>query len=148
MLASIDANTVVKRVCCKGIWPTTPRDFVVSSTWCERRDGSIIIATRSVFGEHASGRHPDHPGYVRGRLVSSGYYIQPIELLSSASIISPTSSSAVLTPCKPGGCKVTLCAHTELGGSLPSSVINMLSTGAPYKIMESVRNILTKKSVK
>jgi hypothetical protein len=40
------------------------------------------------------------------------------------------------------GCKVTLAAHTELGGSLPASVINMLSTAAPLKIMANLRTLV------
>jgi hypothetical protein len=43
-----------------------------------------------------------------------------------------------------GGCKVTLTAHTELGGILPSSVINMLSTTAPMKILTAINAVTTK----
>lgn len=42
----------------------------------------------------------------------------------------------------PGSCKVTLTAHTELGGTLPSSVINMLSTAAPLKMMSAISEIV------
>jgi hypothetical protein len=37
---------------------------------------------------------------------------------------------------------VTLIAHTELGGSLPASVINMLSTAAPLKMMATLASLV------
>ena len=42
--------------------------------------------------------------------------------------------------------KVTLVAHTELGGSLPASVINMLSTQAPVKMLAAIGVIVKKET--
>ena len=46
------------------------------------------------------------------------------------------------TECK--GCRVTLTAHTDLGGSLPPTVINMLSTAAPLKMMAAIADIVAR----
>ena len=43
------------------------------------------------------------------------------------------------------GCRVTLTAHTDLGGSLPPTVINMLSTAAPLKMMAAIADIVARK---
>jgi START domain len=125
----IDEFTAIRRVACKPVWPTAPRDFVVCTTWEESEDGCILLCTRSV---------PDHfkekvGNYVRGFINVSGYYIQPKSTLDP--------SDPAYNDCPEGGCKVTLAAHTELGGSLPASVINMLSTAAPVKILNRVRDI-------
>ena len=78
---------------------------------------------------------PPTEGYVRGRLQISGYYIQPFDSLSDKDRVDVPQD----------GCRVTLTAHSELGGTLPSSIINMLSTAAPMKILASVAKILEKK---
>ena len=98
------------------------------------------MASRSMTGKHAEGEFPDHPGYVRGKVLTVGYHIQPYETLTEEEKL----QSSPLVVCQPGGCKVTLCAHTELGGSFPAYIVNMLSTSAPVKILEAIRNILTK----
>ena len=78
-------------------------------------------------------------GYVRGFIAVSGYLIQPYESFNGKENERP---STLL----PGMCLVTLCAHTELGGSLPSSVINSLSTGAPIKILQGISGVVTQRS--
>jgi hypothetical protein len=40
---------------------------------------------------------------------------------------------------------VTLVAHTELRGSVPSYCVNMLLSTAPFKILSSIRRITAKK---
>lgn len=42
---------------------------------------------------------------------------------------------------QPNCCKVTLVAHTELGGTLPASIVNMLSTTAPLKMVQAIREL-------
>ena len=71
-LLNIDERTRVRRLAFKPIWPTSPRDFVVGTTWTELKNGSILIVSRSVpnvMGEES--------GYVRGNVQISGYMIQP-----------------------------------------------------------------------
>ena len=149
-LLNIDERTRVRRLAFKPIWPTSPRDFVIGTTWTELKNGSILIVSRSVpnvMGEES--------GYVRGNVQISGYLIQPqhtnnTEVHTSQNHDNSTNTNgaaaAVLPPKSPiQKCKITLCTHTELGGSLPSSIVNMLATGAPVKILDSIRNIVVKK---
>lgn len=121
----------------KAIWPTAPREFLVCSSFEEQADGSVIVFSRSPAEAVGEDIMPSGPPYVRGRLQISGYYIQPC-----ATLASPGDVPA-------DGCRITLAAHSELGGTLPSSVINMLSTNAPLKILQSVAKICeAKKTLK
>ena len=101
----------------KAIWPTAPRDFIACTTWSEDDDGSILISTRSASNDYC----PPKRDYVRGNIVVSGYK---------------------LTPRTQGGCDLCLIAHTELGGTLPVSIINMLSATAPFKMLTAMKEIL------
>ena len=38
-------------------------------------------------------------------------------------------------------CKVTMMAHSDLGGSLPPYVMNLITTEAPLKMMSAIRKI-------
>jgi hypothetical protein len=120
MLDEIDDHTAVRRYYYKGIWPTAPRDFILFSTWCELDDGCIIICTMSP----PDGFYPMNPNYVRGYSKISGALIRPIN------------------PHHGGGCSVSLIGHSDLGGSLPSTIVNMLSVGLPVKMMKKIRTIL------
>jgi hypothetical protein len=114
----VDEKTAVRRIAYKAIWPTAPRDFVVCTTWGELPDGSILITSRSVWDELC----PHKEGYVRGVLNISGYHVIP-------------------TPEGPGqqwGCRIVMTAHSELGGSVPSGVINMLSSAAPLQVLAAI----------
>lgn len=124
-ISAVDGCTVIKRVAFKGIWPTAPRDFVTLSTWHENEDGSLCVASRSA--EECVSQCSPRKGFVRGFVHVSGYYIQP----------QPQSQSQ-----SQRCCKVTLIAHTELGGTLPVSIINMLATSAPIKLLLAIDAIL------
>ena len=89
------------------------------ATWNELADGSLLISSKSVPDQFC----PPKKGFVRGTLKCSGFHIKPL----------PSSTAA-------GGerCELTLCAHADLGGSLPSSMINMLSSVAPFKQMSAI----------
>ena len=122
----INENTSIRRMCFKAIWPTAPRDFVALTSWKENADGSLYIVSRSApddIREHEK-------GFVRGTIEISGYYVQPYGCCNDD------------TELLPDHCKVTLVAHTKLGGTLPSSVINMLSTAAPLKILSAITAIV------
>ena len=123
----IDERTVIRRVAFKAIWPTSPRDFIVLTTWTDLPDGSILVSSKSAGNDVGA----EEKGFVRGNILCSGYHIRPY-----------TDGTSDI---KPGQCKVTLSAHSDLGGSLPSSIINMLATAAPIKIMSSINDIVTKK---
>ena len=150
----------MRQLCFKAVWPTSPRDFVVATSWTELRNGSILIVSRSV--PHIL---DEQPGYVRGCVQISGFLIQPDHDSSAATtphaaiaqrsnsppgghashIHAPpshTTTTAMPRSHGPIGCKVTLCAHTELGGTLPASIINMLSTSAPIKMLSQINDIV------
>ena len=77
-LMKVDDQTAIRRVCCKAIWPTTARDFIVCTTWTELEDGSRIICSRFVPDEIFE----KQTGYVRATMYISGYLIQEVTALS------------------------------------------------------------------
>lgn len=105
----------------KGVWPTQPRDFVICTSWSTLENGSVAITTMSVPDEMC----PPREGYVRGAVNISGYMIVPLPA---------------------GGLSVTLCLHTDLGGSLPAGIINMLATSAPIKMLTTINQIARQES--
>ena len=122
----INDKTSIRRMCFKAIWPTAPRDFAALTTWAENEDGSLFIVSRSAPDDIRG----QEKGFVRGTIQISGYYVQPYGCCDSDAELLPEH------------CKVTLVAHTELGGTLPVSVINMLSTAAPLKILSAITAIV------
>lgn len=121
----------IRRVMYKGVWPTTPRDFIICTTHEVQADGSVLICTISA----PDSLSPISKDYVRGNVQISGYHIQPYSTQHAVSMDG-------IRPIGPGECKVTLVAHTELGGSLPASIINCLSTNAPVKILSQITEIM------
>lgn len=138
MVQQIDSNTVVRRLCFKEVWPTAPRDFVVCASWQQNEDGSVCIVSRSVPDTFCA----QEKGYVRGFLQVSGFLLEPYRADRPVEVQLACATSGLLGP---GECKVTLLNHTELGGTLPASVINVLSTNAPLKILSSLSAIVTTK---
>ena len=106
----------------KGVWPTAPRDFLVLTTSYESTDGSIVINSKSAPDDFC----PPNPSeiFVRGNIVVSGYEIKPNKESRKE-------------------CMLTLIAHTELGGTLPASIINMLSATAPFKMLLAIRDMMS-----
>ena len=113
------------------MWPTAPRDFLCCTTWDELEDGSLLICTRSVPNEVLEVEE----SYVRGEIIISGYWIQPCKNLKKDDAYFNESSYA---------CKVTLIAHTDLGGSMPAWLINLLSAETPLKLLIKIRGIFDK----
>ena len=126
-MMQVDAKSSVRRLCFKAVWPTAPRDFVLVSTWEEQADGSVIIASQGVSDEIC----PPQKGFVRGTINVSGFHIIPYG-----------SSRGAEFNLQPGECMLFLAAHNNLGGSLPASLINMLATQAPFKIMNAIAAIV------
>jgi len=133
-LGQIDDQTVIRRMCFKAIWPTAPRDFLVLSTNFQLANGSAILASRSA----SNSLMPCLSGWVRGFIQVTGYYIQPYETLSDA-------ERQEMPFLAPGGCKCTFVVHSELGGSVPSSITNMLGDSAPLKMMHALDAVLSLK---
>jgi len=131
-LHSADPFTNVRRMCFKAVWPTSPRDFVVSTTTYHMADGSALLATRSI-----SGAMDEQAGYVRGRLHVSGFLIVPCSLLPE----DPVAGTV------PEGCRVTLVVHIDLGGNLPSGPLNFFTLNAPLRLLSRVKEVLLQDQV-
>ena len=121
MIMRLNDCTAIRRIRFKAIWPTAPRDFVLLTTWTELPDGTIIISSRSA----PNSMYPKEAEVVRGNIQVSGYIIRPID--------SPEGKE----------CEVTLCAHSDLGGTLPIGIINMLSSAAPLKILSTISQLVS-----
>eukprot|EP00596_Hydrurales_sp_CCMP1899_P005757 CAMPEP_0119038012 /NCGR_PEP_ID=MMETSP1177-20130426/6657_1 /TAXON_ID=2985 /ORGANISM="Ochromonas sp, Strain CCMP1899" /LENGTH=218 /DNA_ID=CAMNT_0007000013 /DNA_START=134 /DNA_END=787 /DNA_ORIENTATION=- len=107
-IAIIDECTSIRRLCFKPVWPTAPREFLCCTTWKELKDGSLIVSSRSVPDDVIAAEE----GFVRGSIIVSGYWIQPYNTLKKDDVL--------YSNCKDAGCKVTLIAHTDLGGDIPA----------------------------
>ena len=117
-------------MCYKPVWPTAPRDFLCCITWTDLEDGSILICSRAVPNKFMKTQEE----YVRGSVDVTGYWIQPCDQLDKDDPhYMPSSTSP--------GCKVTLAVHTDLGGTLPTWIINLLITEAPIKILTNIARI-------
>jgi len=125
-VVKVDENTAIRHMTFKGIWPTAPRDFVLCTTMVcdevfEGRTRSFVTSI-SAWDDLL----PAQRGYVRGTLLISGYVMEAVEG-------NPNSS------------RITMCAHSDLGGQLPSSIINALSVNAPIKILTAISEVLRSK---
>ncbi len=127
-ISNVNERARLARMVMKGIWPTSPRDFLCCTTWRVLPDGSVIIASRS---PRDNSTLAPVDGCVRGSVHVSGYLIQPSEVVND------------LASCPKGSVKVTLQAHSELGGSLPTSIINKLSSAAPMNIVNTIADIIS-----
>ena len=38
-----------------------------------------------------------------------------------------------------GGCVITMIVHTDLGGNLPATILNRLSTSSPWRLVQRLR---------
>ncbi len=38
-----------------------------------------------------------------------------------------------------GGCVITMIVHTDLGGNLPATILNSLSTSSPWRLVQRLR---------
>jgi len=120
----------IRRIVCKAIWPTTPRDLLMCTTSSTEVDGSLMICSRFVPDE----LFDKVKGYVRATMLISGYRIQPCHTLS------PSDPYHDATDC--GSCKVTLVCHTDLGGTLPAVVLNLVSQEGPLKTLGKIRRCM------
>jgi len=118
-----ESGCSIRRVCCKGVWPTAPRDFILATTCKELSDGRILVA--SYTPDNPSSYAGDAKGYVRGTVHVSGYLITQV---------SETE------------CDIELCSHIDLGGNVPTTLINMLGVSAPPKILAAVANVIRQRS--
>ena len=122
LLQVVNEQTRIRRYFYHGIWPCSPRDFILLTTWQELEDGSLLVSTISPPDE----LYPEYAGYVRATVLISGAHIRPI--------------AANLG----GGCNVTIIGHSDLRGQIPSIVINQLATGIPHKFVKKLKEAIEK----
>jgi hypothetical protein len=109
-------HTFVDYIRFKGVWPTSPRDFVSMAHWRMLNDGSVILFT---FAEKYDDLRPVFDGLVRGEITVGGYWLQP----------------------NAQGTKISYLIHSDLKGSLGSTVVNFVSTSQPA-ILSTVNKTL------
>lgn len=101
---------------------------------------SLFIASRSPLPDES---HIDEvSGYVRGYIPVSGYWLQPVPAGAPLLGLNPRDQVDDFGDAPLTDVRLTLTAHTELGGSLPTSVINMLSCSAPVKVLSAIKEII------
>lgn len=156
----VDASTSIRHMSFKGVWPTAPRDFVLCTTLtCDEEaqegegqsqksdENESLSESMNEEGESQNNKKknekkktrsyvtsisawndllPPQRGFVRATLMISGYVIEAV-------------------PGRPHCARVTMCAHSDLGGQLPSSLINALSVNAPIKILTAISEVLRSK---
>eukprot|EP00638_Chattonella_subsalsa_P015062 CAMPEP_0117817654 /NCGR_PEP_ID=MMETSP0949-20121206/780_1 /TAXON_ID=44440 /ORGANISM="Chattonella subsalsa, Strain CCMP2191" /LENGTH=284 /DNA_ID=CAMNT_0005656017 /DNA_START=22 /DNA_END=876 /DNA_ORIENTATION=- len=119
-----DAKTVVRHMLYKAIWPTSPRDFITYTTHRSlvpgKKKSGYVIASKSVL-------HSDRPATkqrCRGTIYHFGYTLEPYTL-KDGSI----------------GTQARMCAHMDLAGGMPASIINFLSSSQPLGVMLKIQEI-------
>jgi hypothetical protein len=120
LLQVVNERTRIRRYFYQGIWPCSPRDFILLTTWRELEDGSLLVSTISP----PDNLYPENAGYVRATVLISGAHIRPI------------------APNLGGGCNVTIIGHSDLRGQIPSIVINQLATGIPFKFVKKLKEAI------
>ena len=136
-MRQVDDKTVIKRVYSKPVWPTAPREFLLLTTWMEQTDGSIIIASMSLNDPNNSLKK----GFIKGFMHVSGWHIQPFDKNHEILLDHNTGLNSGRQLLE-GECKVTNIAHAELGGSVPASMVNMLSSSSPIKIIQKIKKMI------
>lgn len=114
----LNSNCSIRRFRYKKISPVSARDAVVITTWTELNDdiGSILITTLSV----PTLWYPPPKSFVRAFVHSSGAIIRPINDNIG------------------GGCEITFLTHCDVGGYVPSTLLNMIMVNTPVKTMSKV----------
>jgi hypothetical protein len=111
----VTERAYVRRIASVSIWPVSARDVVSLSIWDELSDGSLLMATTSIDDPTVK----NQSGFVRAFVLSGGYHVQPVRRRSESS--SPETT-------------LTFFAHTDLGGAIPASIVNMLATQTPIQM--------------
>lgn len=104
-----EPTTKVAHLLFKRVWPTAARDFVTLSNWRQLEDGRVVIIH---FSDSSFDKmFPPADGHVRADLVLSGY------ILAASKDGTKTSLQQYIL--------------TDLKGSLPASVVNMVARDQP-----------------
>jgi len=124
ILEKPEQNTMVRHMLYKPIWPTSPRDFVVYTYKRLLKPGNkksgYVIASQSVLSDTC----PATKKRCRGTIFHFGYTLEPFKL-----------------PNGKDGTQVRMCAHMDLAGGMPASIINFLSSSQPFGVMLKLQDI-------
>jgi len=117
----LDDNSCIRRYWYKAVWPVAARDFVTMTCWTELNDGCIMISTISPPPNYYPAKEcKNNKDTVRAIILSSGAFIRPLD--DSVG----------------GGCAITFVTHCDIGGTVPSSLLNMMIVGTPVRTMTKV----------
>ena len=103
-------HTGVQYLRAKQVWPTAVRDFCNLAHWRLLGDGTIIFVS---FSEPFDDVCPLVDGHVRGELIIGGYILKPTDT----------------------GTQCQYLVQSDLKGSIPSSIVNMVSSKQPMVLM-------------
>lgn len=109
----VDEVTRIMNERFKAIWPTSPRDFCNIVTFRVLKEGSIVVAAKSI--EHSL--CPPSSKYIRAKVIIGGFIFKPIDSQVS---------------------EVKYIVQTDLQGSLPALVTNKVSKSQPL-IVNAIR---------
>eukprot|EP00039_Didymoeca_costata_P009150 m.121005 g.121005 ORF g.121005 m.121005 type:complete len:1560 (+) comp14378_c1_seq1:183-4862(+) len=101
----------------KGIWPAAGRDFCVKRVVQKFEDGTWALAATSTT-------HPDCPPVnkiVRGTCFLAGFLCRPTE--------------------DPKTCVLDYISHSDLGGSIPAMILNVVAQKQPENVLNIRNNI-------
>ena len=100
----IDDSTSIRLFRYAGVWPVSPREFLICSTVADLEDGSSMLSSISV--SDAIFPVETGSGFVRAYILSSGVLARNVG---------------------DGFCDLTMYTHVDLNGSFPMSIITMFA---------------------
>jgi hypothetical protein len=106
---------VVKRYKYKAIFPTNPRDFLLVTVSEDLGDDGFYVCSISADDSLCPLDPSSH--YVRAKLMCSGAIIRPVK----------------------GGSDLTFIAHSDLGGAVPTSVLNLVQYSMPVRSLVAIQ---------
>ena len=118
VVETLDEHTMLNYSAFKRKWPTTARDFLTLQYEQEYPDGTIILAFFSVDDDAC----PVKKSHVRASVEIGAWILSPVEG-------------------NPMACDAIYAAQVDLGGSLPTSLVNSATSKAPMCI-DGVRPIV------
>lgn len=113
----ISMHAWVDYIQAKGIWPTSPRDFVNFANWRLLTNGSVMILSFSdpLYSE----MRPAKEGIVRGEMLIAGFLLTP----------------------QPEGTKLGYVLHLDLKGSIPNTVVG-LAASSQAMLLANIKKVL------
>ena len=113
----------------------TPRDFCLIGHVARLKDGTVVVAARSI--DHA--QCLPKRGYVRGHITVGGWIIRPIV----ESVDQSASADAIDGIISASRCRVTFIAQCDLRGAIPTVFSNQLFRRQPM-LVHCIRKVLAK----